>query len=413
MSSGPGGSGTGGSAPSQKHCIHCKYCDEKPLVKNYPAHLSRKHPNEDQNDRTGKGGQSLLTFFPKRSRSSDDADSKNKKRNCSGSGDSAIELEDRELEEDFGSTNLAPVNLSDEDADDVQQQSSSEAGGAGLPGQVGKLPQDFGSTNLAPVNVTEDGDDKIETRDEEVTKVLSRNDRALLEEIKEIAHRSENKIDLLLHGNFKDTKRDGDTIKESKSLDEDVSRRITDARSMKALEDEGFTHNNNTGLVICNICKESFKYDEVEGESTDFTKVGDILPRKFRTLKGHLKTHLTRKVHTDAVNQIKSRDEETTKVFSRNERAGMIVFRQAYSHIKMRRPDRDFEKDLFLLSKAGCDIGNINHSANLIGKFRPFLHKTIKQQISNFFSSPMMVTGFTPALAYTGMFACYNFFLGQ
>ena len=479
MSSGPGGSGTGGSAPSQKHCIHCKYCDEKPLVKNYPAHLSRKHPNEDQNDRTGKGGQSLLTFFPKRSRSSDDADSKNKKRNCSGSGDSAIELEDRELEEDFGSTNLAPVNLSDEDADDVQQQSSSEAGGAGLPGQVvklpqdfgstslapvnvsdedndddiktrdkevtkvlsqneddgstcllkqqsssmpggsglpgqvGKLPQDFGSTNLAPVNVTEDGDDKIETRDEEMTKVLSRNDRALLEEIKEIAHRSENKIDLLLHGNFKDTKRDGDTIKESKSLDEDVSRRITDARSMKALEDEGFTHNNNTGLVICNICKESFKYDEVEGESTDFTKVGDILPRKFRTLKGHLKTHLTRKVHTDAVNQIKSRDEETTKVFSRNERAGMIVFRQAYSHIKMRRPDRDFEKDLFLLSKAGCDIGNINHSANLIGKFRPFLHKTIKQQISNFFSSPMIVTGFTPALAYTGMFACYNFFLGQ
>ena len=55
MSSGPGGSGTGGSAPSQKHSIQCKYCDEKPLVKNYPAHLSRKHPNKDQNDRTGKG----------------------------------------------------------------------------------------------------------------------------------------------------------------------------------------------------------------------------------------------------------------------------------------------------------------------------------------------------------------------
>ena len=158
MSSGPGGSGTGGSAPSQKHSIQCKYCDEKPLVKNYPAHLSRKHPNEDQNDRTGKGGQSLLTFFPKRSRSSDDADSKNKKRNCSGSGDSAIELEDRELEEDFGSTNLAPVNVSNEDADDVQQQSSSKAGGAGLPGQVGKLPQVFGSTNLAPVNMSDEDD---------------------------------------------------------------------------------------------------------------------------------------------------------------------------------------------------------------------------------------------------------------
>ena len=178
MSSGPGGSGTGGSAPSQKHSIQCKYCDEKPLVKNYPAHLSRKHPNKDQNDRTGKGGQSLLTFFPKRSRSSDDAVSKNKKRNCSGSGDSAIELEDRELEEDFGSTNL----------------------------------------------------------------------------------------------------------------DADVSRRITDARSMKALEDEGFTY--NTGLVICNICKESFKYDEDEG--TDFTKVGDILPSKFRSLKRNVKIHLTR-----------------------------------------------------------------------------------------------------------------------
>ena len=152
MSSGPGGSGTGGSAPSQKHSIQCKYCDEKPLVKNYPAHLSRKHPNEDQNDRTGKGGQSLLTFFPKRSRSSDDAVSKNKKRNCSGSGDSAIELEDRELEEDFGSTNLAPV--SDEDADDVQQQ-----------------PADSGPPLQKP----------------------------LLEEVKEIVQRSENKINLLLN----------------------------------------------------------------------------------------------------------------------------------------------------------------------------------------------------------------------
>ena len=160
MSSGPGGSGTGGSAPSQKHSIQCKNCDEKPLFKNYPAHLARRHPNEDQNDRTGKGGQSLLTFFPKRSRSSDDAVSKNKKKNCSGSGDSAIELEDRELEEDFGSTNLAPV--SDEDADDVQQQSSSKAGGAGLPGQVGKLPQDFGSMNLAPVNMSDEDEDDVQ-----------------------------------------------------------------------------------------------------------------------------------------------------------------------------------------------------------------------------------------------------------
>ena len=473
--SGPGGSGSSGSAPSQKHQIHCKYCDISIIFKNYKSHLSLKHPEEDQNDRTGKGSQSLFTFFPKRSRSSDDA--VNKKRHCSG--DSAIETGEEDddddvnrkandesgveedvagggtlgpqqsssmpggsglpgqvgkLPQDFGSTNLAPVNMSDEDNDDdiktrdeevtkvlsqneddgstclLKQQSSSMPGGSGLPGQVGKLPQDFGSTNLAPVNVTEDGDDKIETRDEEVTKVLSRNDRALLEEIKEIANRSENKIDLLLHGNFKDTKRDGNTVKESESLDEDVSRRITEARSMKVIEDMGFTHNTGSNLVICNICKESFKYDD---EDTDFTKVGDLLPQKFRGLKRNIKTHLTRKVHTDKVKQINARDEEVTKVLSRNDRAGMIVFRQAYSHIKMRRPDRDFEKELFLLSKAGCDIGTINHSANLIGKFRPFLHKTIKLQISNFFSSPMIVTGFTPALAYTGMFACYNFFLGQ
>ena len=42
--------------------------------------------------------------------------------------------------------------------------------------------------------------------------------------------------------------------------------------------------------------------------------------------------------------------------------------------------DRVFEKELFLLSKAGCDIGTINISANLIGIFRPFLHKTVKQK---------------------------------
>ena len=76
----------------------------------------------------------------------------------------------------------------------------------------------------------------------------------------------------------------------------------------------------------------------------------------------------------------KARGDEETKVLSRNDKAGMIVCRQAYSHIKMRRPKQDFEKELFLLSKAGVDIGTLNHSAIFIDKFRPFLDKTIRLQ---------------------------------
>ena len=339
MSSEGSGSAGSGTAPSQTHHVQCKYCDEKPLIKNYKTHLKRKHKDQNPSDKAGKGQQSISVFVKagpsgKRSRSSDDGGSK--KRHCSG--DSAIDIgEDEPEDEPEACENVTNVNresrVEEEVAASLVQQSSSIAGGSGRPGQVGKLSQDFGSTSLED----EEDDKSNEEAHDDVRNVniivsedetpslptaqspLSSFQIPLLEEIKKIAHSNEMKLDLILQGNF----------------------------------------------------------------------------------------------HKDAVYQEKARDDEETKVLSRNDKAGMIVCRQAYSHIKMRRPKQDFEKELFLLSKAGVDIGTLNHSAIFIDKFRPVLDKTIRLQITNFFSTPTIPTGFTPALAYTGMFACYNFILEQ
>ena len=450
MSSEGSGSAGSGTAPSQTHHVQCKYCDEKPLIKNYKTHLKRKHKDKNPSDKAGKGQQSISVFVKagpsgKRSRSSDDGGSK--KRHCSG--DSAIDIgEDEPEDEPDACENVTNVNresgVEEEVAASLVQQSSSIAGGSGRPGQVGKLSQDFGSTSLED----EEDDKSNEEAHDDVRNVniivsedetpslptaqspLSSFQIPLLEEIKKIAHSNEMKLDLILQGNFhkdavyQEKARDdeetkvlsrndkaaaGDSSKmEMESLDSEMNHKINDARSIEAIERIGFTYKDE--VLVCNTCHESLKYD---GTETDFTELGVLLPREFRNLKGNIKKHLASKFHKDAVYEEKARGDEETKVLSRNDKAGMIVCRQAYSHIKMRRPKQDFEKELFLLSKAGVDIGTLNHSAIFIDKFRPFLDKTIRLQITNFFSTPTIPTGFTPALAYTGMFACYNFILEQ
>ena len=486
MSSGGSGSAGSGTAPSQTHHVQCKYCDEKPLIKNYKTHLLRKHKDKNPSDKAGKGQQSISTFVKagpsgKRSRSSDDGGGGgSKKRHCSG--DSAIDVDEDQpedddeacenvtnvnresgveeevagviyLPQDFGSTSLDPhddvrnVNIiaSEDEAVSlpkvsassplsstclVQQQSSSMSGGSGRPGQVGKLPQDFGSTSLGPhddvrnVNIIAPEDEAASLPKVPASSPLSSFQIPLLEEIKKIALNNEMKLDLILQGNFhKEKAREDEETKvlsrndkaaaddsskmEMESLDSEMKHKINDARSIEAIERIGFTYKDK--VLVCNTCHESLKYD---GTETDFTEV-KVLPRAFRNLKTNIQSHLTTKVHKDAVFEETARGDEETKVLSRNDKAAMIVGRQAYSHIKMRRPEQDFEKELFLLSKAGVDIGTLNHSANFIGKFRPFLDKTIRLQINNFFSTPTIPTGFTPALAYTGMFACYNFILEQ
>ena len=81
-------------------------------------------------------------------------------------------------------------------------------------------------------------------------------------------------------------------------------------------------------------------------------------------------------------------------MLSRNEKAGMIVTREAFKTIKLRNSVRSFEISLLLLSKAGEDIGNINNSKNFVPRIRPYLASAVRENKKSFFSAPSKETAF-------------------
>lgn len=57
------------------------------------------------------------------------------------------------------------------------------------------------------------------------------------------------------------------------------------------------------------------------------------------------------------------------------------------------------EEELYLFRKYGLDIGNINHSYQLVYGLRPYLAAEIRAKKKSFFSSHLTATGFLPVLA--------------
>ena len=179
------------------------------------------------------------------------------------------------------------------------------------------------------------------------------------------------------------------------TLDEALETRFLLASSVSSLEALGFSYNQELNLFRCNECGSTISYIGEE----DFTD--RIQPNEFRNVKKKLRKHLMTSKHSKQVAQNKRDKEDQVKNMSANEKAGMIVGTFVYNIIKKRRPVRDLEEDLFLLHKYGLNIGNINHSYQLVYGLRPFFAAEVRAKKKCFFSTHMTPTAHLPAFGMT------------
>ena len=297
-----------GCAPSQANRVQCKYCNKQILVKNYPRHLKERHPNYDQNDRSGKGSQTITSFFGGKCVNNNEEDVNasgvNRKRHCRGDS--------------------APSD--DENANEGQELDNEDTIEVGDVERLGDLREGIESDEqVGPLNVEEfmQGNNNPEQF-------------RLLEEIKATVESNQRKLDLLLNGNFRSIPEPEGDRNVDKKEDSDVSlsfemiQKIRDARSIEYIENLGFTFEN--GILTCDICGEVLTYDE---EETDFTD--KIMPLQFRNLKLKVKKHLVSLKHIEKVTEKEEEDEQRVKIMSKNETAGMNVGRSAYACMKLRR----------------------------------------------------------------------------
>ena len=81
---------------------------------------------------------------------------------------------------------------------------------------------------------------------------------------------------------------------------------------------------------------------------------------------------------------------------SRNKKVGMTLARMLYYLLKKGRPDDDYEALIHILAKSGNDVGDLNHSHNMVAKFSPVLGSTIKNRVKGYFGSRLPQTGKQP-----------------
>ena len=179
------------------------------------------------------------------------------------------------------------------------------------------------------------------------------------------------------------------------TLGEALETKFQLASSVTSLEALGFSYNQELNLFRCNECGSTVSYI---GED-DFTD--RIQPNEFRNAKKKLRKHLMTTKHSKQVAQNKRDREDQVKNMAANEKAGMIVGTFVYNIIKKRRPVRDIEEDLFLLQKFGLNIGNINHSYQLVYGLRPFFAAEIRARKKSFFSTHMTATAHLPSVGVT------------
>ena len=174
------------------------------------------------------------------------------------------------------------------------------------------------------------------------------------------------------------------------ALSEEASAVFSIVKSIKAFEKLDFVFDDEKECLRCNICETTFKYTG-QHEFKD-----ENLTQAFRNLKMHVKTHLLSQKHAHKVAEMQQ-EKERKKVFvSRNRKAGFNIGRIAYKNVRLRQAKRDFEIDILLTSRAGGEVGNVNHSSEFVRRLRPCLADAVRDFKRSYFSTPTLQTGCLP-----------------
>ena len=113
---------------------------------------------------------------------------------------------------------------------------------------------------------------------------------------------------------------------ENEKLSIEILAKFREATSMADIEDIGFTFNEDSCILNCNVCDGKFKYESSE---LDFTSKN--MSRMFRNLKHNVKNHLLTTKHQKEVIRSNREKENSLKAMSKNQVAGFNVGRIAYA----------------------------------------------------------------------------------
>ena len=172
-------------------------------------------------------------------------------------------------------------------------------------------------------------------------------------------------------------------------------------RSIKQLEQVGpFKYKIESETMECELCKTVAAHYNMDQEE-DFSG-GRVQSTDFRNLKRSLKRHLTTGKHQNAVKEKQVEEEKQVKVKCRNKKIGKVLGPICYFLLKHGRPYTDFEELVFLLSRAGVDVGVLNHSRKFVPKWSEICAGVIEKRLKNFFHTVMPQTGRVPVAKVAG-----------
>ena len=153
-----------------------------------------------------------------------------------------------------------------------------------------------------------------------------------------------------------------------------------------------FTYVPEEDKVMCSVCNM-----KVAGFSSEEVSMsGKVQSQGFRNLKSSLKKHLTQPIHTGALKESSASDKLEEKTIGRERKIGLVLGHVAFYLIKQGRPNSDFTTLVNILSAAGLDVGDLNHSSEFVANWGPVCASVIEMKLKRFLGTPLLQTGHRP-----------------
>ena len=389
--------------------IKCRACLKEIYWQNYKDHLRTKHQQEDCNDVRVHGQSSLFAFSTlKRKEPSDELeDLKTTKHEDTLEGSEEIAIEgsegsEMELNMEEGDLTDSEEDLQEDESEGKVDEGLEEVPMGGAEVEV-SLEEDLGVKEIKDRKEMEQVDVKAINKvlqqilaKEEVTVEACQSE---IEKLNKYLNILEKRVQIKgvvqdLVENLKElkmTEGEAKIIEKPESLDDESL--ITMARSMKEITEKVpvFVYHYEEHLVRCIICKQTFGYKE---EEINFTE--NHMSLKFSNLKMILKRHLTRETHLQIKKELEGASVKDKEKEARNKVIGKTIGGLIYHLVYKGRPDTDLPLLIYRVKMAGGDVGDINHSHNLVAALLPEISAVVAGRLKKMLSTPMKATGSLP-----------------
>ena len=385
--------------------IKCRACLKEIYWQNYKDHIRTKHQQEDCNDVRVHGQSSLFAFSTlKRKKPSDGLEElmKTTKRGdtLEGSEEIAIEGSEMEFNMEEGDLTGSEEDLEEDEREDKGLEEN-PMGGAEVEVSLEEDLEDKESEDrkkMEQVDVKAINEVLLQILAKEEVKVEMSACQSEIEKLNKCLNILEKRVQIkeVVQGlveNLKEpkmTEGEAKIVEKPESLDDESL--ITMAKSMKEITEKVpvFVYHYEEHLVRCNICKQTFGYKE---EESNFTE--NHMSLKFSNLM-ILKRHLTRETHLQIKKELEGASVKDMEKEARNKVIGKTIGGLIYHLVYKGRPDRDLPLLIYRVKMAGGDVGDINHSHNLVAALLPEISGVVAGRLKKMLSTPMKATGSLP-----------------